>query len=144
MRDVLQATLAENVRLIKSVGERHISEVEGILNRSFQHGSDLGAATKAMVEQVGLSKRRAALIARHQNSAATAAMTAVRQTEMGATRAIWMHSHAGRYPRPSHVANNGHEYNIATGWFDPDEKKYIWPGTLIKCRCYSKTILPGA
>jgi len=34
-------------------------------------------------------------------------------------------------------------YNIATGWFDPDARKYIWPGTEINCRCVSKAVIPG-
>jgi len=54
-----------------------------------------------------------------------------------------MHSHAGKEPRPSHLANDGKPYKIAEGWYDPDEKKYVWPGTLINCRCFSKPVVAG-
>lgn len=143
MQDVLNATLAENTRLIRSIAEQHLSEVEGIMQRAYQRGSDLGVVTKQLSDRFGIAEARAATIARTQNSAATAMTTAVRQIEIGATEAIWQHSHAGREPRPSHVANNGCRYNVETGWLDPDEGQYIWPGTLVNCRCVSKTILPG-
>lgn len=143
MRDVLNATLAENTRLIRSIGQQHLSDVEGILQRAYQHGSDLATVTEQLAERFDITKRRAALIARHQNSAGTGAMVRVRQVEMGARQAIWLHSHAGREPRPSHVANNGQPYDIVAGWYDPDEGRHIVPGELINCRCISKTILPG-
>ena len=141
--DVLQATIGEQVGLIRSIASEHLSEVEGLVMRSVQTGMDLGSLAKALEERYGVTKRRAALISRDQNAKATASIVRVRQREVGITEAIWMHSGAGKHPRRSHVAMSGKRYNIAEGWFDPDAKETCWPGTLISCHCWAKSVLPG-
>jgi uncharacterized protein with gpF-like domain len=72
--------------------------------RSVQSGRDLVQLTKDMQEQFGVTHRRAAFIARDQNNNATAAMTRARQDELRLNEAIWVHSGAGKHPRPTHVA----------------------------------------
>jgi hypothetical protein len=130
--DIIDAAVAENVALIKSIPSQYLTQVEGAVMRSVRQGRDLGPLAKELRAQYGVTKRRAALIARDQNAKATADMTRARQVEKG-YKAIWRHSHAGKTPRPSHVANDGKTYDPARGWWDPHEKKLIWPGTLINC-----------
>lgn len=145
MRDVFQATVEENVSLIKSIAEKYHSDVVGLVMRSVQEGRDLAGLTKELQARYGVTRRRAALIALDQNNKATAAMTRVRQLEANIEEAIWMHSLGGKEPRPTHLANNGKIYNIRKGWYDPDPKvrRRIWPGQLIKCRCVPKPIVRG-
>jgi SPP1 gp7 family putative phage head morphogenesis protein len=143
MRDIIDATVHQNVALIKSIPATYLSQVEGMVMRSVQTGRDIGGLAKELREQLGVTKRRAALIARSQNNLATAAMQRARQKEMKITEAIWMHSHGGKTPRPSHVKNNGKRYKISEGWYDPDEGKFILPGELINCRCVSRSVIPG-
>ena len=143
MRDVMDAAIAENVALIKSIPARYLTNVQGLVYRSAQEGRDLGTMAKELQKQFGVTKRRAATISRDQNNKLTATFTRVRQQELGITQAIWQHSGGGKTQRRSHVAQSGKPYDISTGWWDPDEKKYIWPGTLINCRCVSRSILPG-
>jgi uncharacterized protein with gpF-like domain len=146
MRDVLAANIQENVALIKSIQSRHFQQIEGMVMRSAQTGRDLASLQKDLIEAYGVSKKRAAFIARDQNNKATATITRVRQQEIGATQAIWLHSGAGKHPRPTHVAKSGKPYDIRTGWFDRAEGKngeWLWPGTAINCRCVSKVIIPG-
>lgn len=143
VRDAYQAVLAENVGLIKSIAREHLSRVEGEVMRSVAAGRDLATLTQALQEQHGLTRRRAALVARDQNNKATAVITRVRQQELGITHARWRHSHGGRRPRPSHVAADGTVYEIGKGWWDPDERAWVWPGTLINCRCVSQPVIPG-
>jgi SPP1 gp7 family putative phage head morphogenesis protein len=143
MQDVMTATIGEQVGLIKSIAAQHLSEVEGLVMRSVQQGRNLKTLTDELQKRYHLTRERAVLIARDQNNKATAAMTRVRQQELGMTEAVWLHSHGGRVPRPTHLANSGKKYDIATGWYDPAIKKYIWPGTEVNCRCVSKSIVPG-
>jgi uncharacterized protein with gpF-like domain len=142
--DVLQATIGQNVGLIKSIAAEHLSAVEGILMRSVAAGRDLGTMAAEIEERYGLTKRRAALIARHQNNMATATIQRVRQQGLGIKKAVWVHSHAGAHPRPSHVKAGADkvEYEVDKGWYDPDEDQWIWPGQLINCRCTSRPIMP--
>lgn len=145
VRDSIAANVAENVALIKSIGAEHLSAVEGYVMRSVQAGGDLGPLAKELASRYGVSKRRAALIARHQNNLATANMTRIRQMELGIIECVWVHSAGGREPRPSHVkAGRDHQrYDPAVGWLDPHEGRRIFPGTLINCRCTSRVVIPG-
>ena len=143
MRDVLKATVHENVALIKNLPQQYLNQVEGAVMRSVQMGRDMGPLAKFLVEQRGMTKRRAALIARDQNNKATSMFTRVRQIEIGVTEAIWRHSHAGEVPRPSHVKMDGKRYNVAKGMYDPDEGEWIFPSQLINCRCFSSPVIKG-
>jgi SPP1 gp7 family putative phage head morphogenesis protein len=143
MNDVFAATVNENVSLIKSIPQRYLSQVEGMVARSVSTGRDLGQLSKDLQEQLGVTKRRAALIARDQNAKATSAFTRVRQTELGIEEAIWVHSSAGKVPRPTHVKNDGKKYRVSEGWLDPAVDKRIFPGELINCRCFSRSVIPG-
>lgn len=143
MKDVVKATLEQNVSLIKSIPEQFLKNVEGDVFRSIQRGRDLGGLTKALEKNYGVTHRRAAFIARSQNNLASGAMTAVRFTELGIDTAKWRHSGGGKTKRPSHVANNGKTYKVSTGWYDPTVKKFIVPGELPNCRCVAIPVVPG-
>lgn len=142
-RDILKSTINQNVSLIKSIPSEYLTQVEGSVMRSVQAGRDLGALAKELQSHYGVTKRRAALIARDQNNKATSAMQRGRQTELGITEAVWLHSHGGKEPRPTHVAMNGKRYDIAKGMWDPAVQEYIWPGQLINCRCVAKPVIEG-
>ncbi len=142
-RDVMRATVNANMALIRSIPQQYLHQVEGMVMRSVQEGRDLFTLSKDLQKQFGVTKRRAALIARDQNNKATAALSRVRQLDLGIEQAIWMHSGAGKHPRPTHVKNNGKKFDIAKGWYDPAIKKRIWPGTEISCRCVSRPVIPG-
>lgn len=140
-RAAIQATIGENVALIKSIAERHLTNVEGIVLRGVSAGRDASLIAKELEENYGVTRRRAATIARTQNNMATATFTKVRQQELGVKKAVWRHSAGGKHPRPEHVAFNGKTYDIAKGAYL--EGKWTWPGREINCRCVSVPILPG-
>lgn len=140
--DVLQATVNQNVALIKSIPQKYFTQVEGMVQRSVQAGRDMGQLADDLQRQFGVAKRRAHLIARDQNNKATNAMVHVRQRELGINRAVWRHSHAGKEPRPTHVQMDGKTYDTAQGMWDSDEGEYVLPGQLINCRCTSRPVLP--
>ena len=144
INDVLQATIAANVSLIRSIAARHLTAVEGAVMRSVSEGRDLATLSAELERAHGVTRRRAAFIARDQNNKATAAITKTRQDQLGITEAFWMHSHGGKHPRPTHQANDGKRYNVKEGWPDPAlGGRRIWPGTEPGCRCFSRSIIPG-
>lgn len=147
MRDVFQATVAENVGLIRSIASEYHTQVQGLVMRSVSTGRDLAYLTEELEKRFGVTKNRAALIALDQNNKATSAMNKVRQIEVGGeeAEAIWLHSHGGKEPRPTHLANTGKRYKVAKGWYDPDPKvrRFIQPGELIRCRCVSRLVVKG-
>lgn len=145
--EIMEATVQQNVALIKSIPQQYLGRVEQIVMQGVQSGGDLGYITKELRSQFGVTKRRAAFIARDQSSKATTAFTRARQIEAGITQAQWLHSHAGKAPRPTHVAAGKAKtiYPVAEGWHDPDPRvnRKIWPGELIQCRCVSKSVVKG-
>jgi len=143
MQDAYGAVVQENVGLIKSIAEQHLQGVQVDLMQSVQNGRDLGYLTEKLEKRTGVTKRRAALIARDQNNKATAVMVRTRALEMGVTKAKWLHSAGGKTPRPEHVRFSGQTYDIATGHDFGDGEGSVWPGTLINCRCVSVPVIPG-
>jgi SPP1 gp7 family putative phage head morphogenesis protein len=145
MRDVVDATVAENVSLIRSIPEKYLGDVQTSVMQSVKAGRDLATLSKDLRKNYGVSYRRAALIARDQNNKATSALMRVRQVDLGLEKGVWLHSHAGKEPRPTHLANHGKKFDLKEGWFDPDPRvrKRILPGELINCRCVWKPVVPG-
>ena len=140
MEDVLQSTVQQQVALIKSIPQQYLSDVEGLVMRSVQAGRDIGGLADELQKRYGVTRYRAALIARNQNNVATQMMNRARQKELGITEAIWVHSGAGRHPRKSHVAFSGKKYDIDKGALIDGE--FIFPGQLINCRCICKSVIP--
>ncbi|WP_229183981.1 minor capsid protein [Bradyrhizobium oropedii] len=143
MRDVMDATITEQVSLIKSIPERYFTQVQGIVMRSVQTGRDLGQVTKDLQEQFGVTRRRAETIARDQNNKATTAMTNARQQSLGITEGDWVHSGAGKHPRPTHVAMNGKRFDLKKGMYDSAVGRWIMPGVEPNCRCFWRPVIKG-
>ena len=143
MRDAFDAVRAENVGLIRSIAEQHLSQVETAVMQSVSRGRDLASLTQDLTARYGVTKRRAAFIARDQNNKATAVMTRVRHLELGITKAKWLHSAGGKAPRPEHVRFSGQVYDIARGHDFGYGEGPVLPGQLINCRCVSVPIVPG-
>lgn len=142
-RNAVDAVIAENVGLIKSIPQRYLTDVQVNVFQNTMGGSDLASLADSLQEKYGIAHRRAALIARDQNHKAKAAIERARRLEAGITRSKWKHSHAGKDPRPSHVAMDGESYDIAKGMWDDAVMKFIWPGTEINCRCTDEPEIPG-
>ena len=140
VRDAFNASLEENVGLIRSIPEKYLQQVEGTVMRSYSAGRDLATMVKELKQLYPAASHRAELIARDQSNKANAVVNRARQMELGITEAIWMHSHAGKNPRPDHVAANGKRYKIAEGCLISGE--HIQPGEEINCRCTSRAVLP--
>ena len=127
VNDVVQAAVAENVQLIKSIPQQYLLQVHGSVMRSVQTGRDLAGLVKEIDGHYGVTRRRAERIARDQTNKATSAVHDARRTEIGITEADWLHSGGGKHPRPTHVAMHGKRYKIAEGMWDPAVKKYSVP-----------------
>lgn len=139
--DVFQATVQENVGLIKSIAAEHLQDVQGMVMRSVTQGRDLEGLVEDLQKRYGVTKRRAAFIARDQNNKATATITRVRQQGLGIKQAKWRHSRGGKHPRKSHQEADGKVYDVDKGMLIDGE--YIRPGELPNCRCVAISIIPG-
>lgn len=141
MREAYQATIGENVGLIRSIPQQYLTQVETMTMQSVTSGRDLGTLTDRIEHQYGVTRRRAALIARDQNNKATSDMTAARQRSIGAKEGIWRHSHGGKTKRPDHVKADGEKFDLSKGLLI--KGKYTFPGKEINCKCGWEMVLPG-
>ena len=140
MRDIANASISENVSLIKSIPKDYHAKVEGAVMRGYAIGHDLSVITKDLKSIYHITDNRAKLIARDQVSKLNSATTKASYLEIGIKEAIWMHSTAGKKPRPDHVKANGKTFDVEKGMLLDDG--WIQPGYLINCRCTSRAVLP--
>lgn len=143
MRDAFAAAKAEQVGLIRSIASQYLSQVEQAVMQSVSTGRDLGGLAQTLEKRHGVTRRRAAFIARDQNNKATATMQRARQLSLGITKAKWLHSAGGHEPRPEHVAFSGKVYDVREGHDFDNGEGIVWPGTAINCKCVSVPVVPG-
>lgn len=135
--------VADNVGLIRNLQQNLHNKIQQDVWASVRAGGDMAQLAQKFHNSYGIEARRAARIAVDQNNKAKGIIEATRRQELGLTQAIWQHSHAGKEPRPTHVAMNGKMYDLAKGMWDEDEGEYVFPGQLINCRCTSRAVVPG-
>lgn len=133
MRDAFEASLAENVGLIRSIPAEYLQQVEGIVMRNYTSGRDLKSMAAEIRERFGVAANRAVLISRDQSNKANAVVQKARQQELGIEEFQWLHSHAGKEPRSTHLAMNGKRFPVSQGAWDSKEGAYVFPGELINC-----------
>ena len=138
-----QGVVAEQVNLIKSIPAEYLKAVETHVWQSVAKGGDMHALSHKLQDAYGVSRDRAAFIARDQNNKAKATIERARRLELGITEAYWQHSAGGKVPRATHVAMSGKRYRLSEGMYDSAVSQYILPGELPNCRCTSKAIIPA-
>lgn len=142
MEDILKATVAENVSLIRSISSQFHDRIEGEVMRSIQSGRGTQGIFEYIKEQHGKSDKRASLIARDQTSKLTTAINRERMKSSGVRQFVWIHSGGGAEPRELHVRYDGQIFDLD----DPpiiDERtgEKGLPGEAINCRCRMKPVL---
>ena len=132
--DVVKASVAENVQLIRSISQQYLLDVQGLVMRSIQSGRGMADIVPGLRRIEGVTRRRADTIARDQVSKATAAINRTRAQAAGIRKFKWRHSGGGRDPRPLHQEMDGNIYS----YDDPpviDERtgERGLPGEAINC-----------
>lgn len=142
IEESMKAGIKDGVSLIKSLPSKYFDDIEGAVFRSIQSGRGMADLVPTLERMGGISKRRAALIARDQTSKATTALNKARMKSMGVKQFEWLHSGGGKEPRKLHLAFNGRIFSLD----DPpviDERtgERGYPGQLINCRCRMVPVL---
>ena len=139
--EMLKAAIGENVGLIKSIGTQYLGKVEQSVWASVKGGFDLGTLAEELRHSYGVTKNRAALIARDQGAKANAVIEQARRKELGITKAIWKSSIAGKTHRADHAKANNQEYDVEKGCLISG--RYIHPAEEVNCKCYSLAVIDG-
>ena len=138
----IASSVDENVQLIKSIPQKYFDDLSFIINQGIQRGFDVGHISEQIREKYGITRRRAAFIARDQTNKVHSVITQQRQMDLGIEEGEWIHSHAGKKPRLSHVEAGRKKlrFNLKKGAFI--DGKWILPGEEPNCKCGWKAVLP--
>jgi len=124
----LRSWAGENVRLIKTIPDRSLDQVERLVIAGVDRGARWETLRDEIEARFEVSRSRAALIARDQVGKFYGTVQKARQTEVGLTHYFWRTSGDERV-RPTHVSLEGKRI----AWDDPPEEGH--PGHPINCRC---------
>lgn len=139
--EVVTASVAENVGLIKSISQQYLAGVQGAVMRSVTTGRGLADLVPYLEKSREITARRAKFIAHDQTRKAYSSINKARMEKVGLTKGGWLHTGGSSHPRKSHQAFNQQTFELAKGMWDPDAKQYVWPGSLPGCRCRYFTVL---
>lgn len=134
--EILTATIAENVGLIKSIASKYLDEVQGAVMRSVTTGNGLEDLVPFLKKYKGVTLRRAHLIALDQTRKATAGLSLGRLLKVGVEEGTWRHSGGSDHPRKTHQAMSGKPFKLSEGLYDADLKRFVQPAELPYCRCF--------
>jgi uncharacterized protein with gpF-like domain len=149
----VKANLRRNVELIGDVGKQHHRKIYELALRSMVTGGGLHLLAVELMRIEGMSKERAADIARSLQFKASVVMERERRASIGITHATWIYANAPCMKNPfhptdaeirqdaAHRAANGKRYEISNGLIV--DGKWTSPGAEDGCKCVSRAILPG-
>lgn len=142
MRDILTATIAENVSLIKSISSEYFTQIQGAVMRSITTGNGLQDLVPFLQQHENITLRRARVIARDQTRKAFSNMNFARMRNIGIQEYEWLHSAGGQKPRKLHQHMSGNVYRIdKPPIIDEKTGQRGKPGDLINCRCRAIPII---
>ncbi len=132
----LQATLAENLSLIRSLNDQMRNGISGAVFRGLTNRTPARDVAREIRKQAAIGQRRAELIASDQLRKLTGRLDQARQEQVGLRSFEWAHS-GKAHPRQEHVERDGKVYrwDSYVGKNDP-------PGRAINCGCRSRAVLP--
>lgn len=135
VNNMLQAIIAENVGLIRSIPQQFLGQVRTVVMQSVANGRDMAFITREIEERYKVSRNRALTIARDQTNKATEAVSRARCQDIGVTHGFWMHRSGSKSPRTTHEAMDGKRFKLSDGLYDSGVGYSVKPGELINCHC---------
>ena len=136
VRQLLDASIQENVALIRGLNAQTAERVREILLQGFIQRKSRAQIAAELRQAMDITWRRARFIARDQNEKLNAALTRYRNQQMGIRWFRWMTRLDDRVRR-THRAREGRIYSWATGAPIPER----FPGVAINCRCVGEGVI---
>lgn len=136
LKDILEATIAENVGLIRSIAQEYLTDVQGAVMRSITSGNGLQDLVPFLKKHKDITQRRAQLIALDQNRKAMNNLSRGRMENLGLTHFQWQHTGGSQEPRQLHIKMSGKIYAFDNPpIIDERTGERGFPGQAINCRC---------
>lgn len=128
LQPALDAWTASNVELIQNLAPRHMRDVEDLVTQAWTSGRRAEWLSRELEGRLGISERRARLIARDQIGKLNGALQMIRQSSYGVRGYIWRSSLDERV-RQVHAERDGERFD----WGTPPPDGH--PGMPVQCRC---------
>lgn len=138
--EYMSASAYENARLIKSIPEKYLNQVEAITVNNMRAGIRPSAIVSQLVNQFGVESKRARMIARDQTAKINGDIVKKRQQKAGFVYFKWQASRDER-TRTRHTEISQADAGYGPGiyrWDDlpkSSDGRPIHPGSDYQCRC---------
>lgn len=139
VQTTIEATVKQNVALIKDLNAQQADRVAGIIFRGVNQRLPAREIAAQLREVTSFGRKRSLLIASDQAQKLASALDQERMIESGLTEFVWRSS-GKKHPREWHKARNGKRYNLLTrkqsdGNGDEVIPADDMPGYPIRCGC---------
>lgn len=138
-REIMKASVVENVSLIKSIAQKYLERVAGAVLRSITSGNGLEYLIPQLQKYEGITYRQAKNIALDQTRKVYNTVNKGRMQKLGTNEFEWVHSHGGKHPRKDHMEHDGKIYSFDNLPKSAQTGEPIYPGVEPGCRC---TMIP--
>lgn len=140
LRDYVEVSIFDNVRLIESIPQQYLTQVDSIVMTNVRAGNRPSAIVKLLQKQFNITENRAKLIARDQTNKINSNLSQMRQMSAGFEYFRWETSHDERVrDRHEEVAKRVTAYGRGIFRYDyppiVDQNAPQKPGEPIQCRC---------
>jgi SPP1 gp7 family putative phage head morphogenesis protein len=142
LKEILKATVVENVNLITSIPEQYLTNIQGVVMRSIQSGTGVNEIKQRLLEYEGQTLRKARNTALDQTRKAYNGVNKARMESIGIKKFEWIHSGGGQTPRVHHQEMDGKIYSFDDlPVIDPRTGERGIPGQAINCRCVMRPLV---
>lgn len=143
--EYVQASIFDNTRLITSIPEQYLTQVESIVLTNVRAGGRPGSIARLLRDQFQVTENRARLIARDQTAKVNGDLARMRQTSTGFQYFRWRTVGDERVrDRHDDIADKVTAYGRGIyRWDNPplsDQGVPITPGQDFQCRCIAEPV----
>jgi SPP1 gp7 family putative phage head morphogenesis protein len=140
LREVMKASIAENVALIKSIPQEYFAKIQGAVMRSITTGRGLADLEPYLNKMEKTTVRRVQLIARDQTKKVYSQINKQKMTALGVKKFQWVHNAGSVEPRELHQELDGQIFSFDDPpIIDDNTGERGLPAQLINCNC---TMIP--
>lgn len=145
LNDYLDVSVFDNTRLIMSIPDQYLTQVESIVMTNVRAGGRPAAIAKQLTKQFSVTEGRARMIARDQTAKINGDLSSKRQQNVGFEYFQWIDSDDERVrDRHENIADKVTAYGKGIyRWDNPplsDRGTPIIPGQDFQCRCIARPV----
>lgn len=144
LQDVISASTAEAVGLIKLIPQKYLTEVQGAVSRSIVNGNGLQDLVPFLNKKYDQNIRHARNVAMDQTRKVYSGLTSARMQAAGITEYTWVHVGGSMEPRQRHLEMDDKVFSLAEPPVIGEmygQKVRGKPGDLPNCRCVMRPVI---